>query len=125
MRCKIILDTIGNTPVVKINRIAPERVDVYFKFEVFNPAGSVKNRLALNVIEVAARDGRLKPGQTAVEATSDNSGIGLAIVCAAKGNPLVVTLADSFSIARRKLMRSVGGECGVEAAHGKGLWFVT
>jgi len=105
-----ILDTVGNTPVIKINRIAPEGVNVYVKFEAFNPAGSVKDRLALNIIEAAERDGRLKPGQTVVEATSGNTGIGLAMVCAAKGYPLVVTMAESFSIERRQLMRFLGAK---------------
>ena len=105
-----ILDTVGDTPCVRVNRIAPEHVDVYVKFEAFNPAGSVKDRLALNIIEAAERDGRLKPGQTVVEATSGNTGIGLAMVCAAKGYPLVVTMADSFSIERRRLMRFLGAK---------------
>ncbi|SON55714.1 Cysteine synthase [Hartmannibacter diazotrophicus] len=105
-----VLDTIGDTPVIKINRIAPDHVTVYVKAEAYNPAGSVKDRLALNIIEAAERDGRLKPGQTVVEATSGNTGIGLAMVCAAKGYPLVVTMADSFSIERRKLMRFLGAK---------------
>ncbi len=105
-----ILDTVGNTPVVCINRIAPKHVNVYVKFEAFNPAGSVKDRLALNIVEAAERDGRLKPGQTIVEATSGNTGIGLAMVCAAKGYPLVVTMADSFSVERRRLMRFLGAK---------------
>ena len=105
-----ILDTVGNTPVIKINRIAPEDVNVYVKYEAFNPAGSVKDRLALNIIEAAERDGRLKPGQTVVEATSGNTGIGLAMVCAAKGYPLVITMAESFSIERRRLMRFLGAK---------------
>lgn len=105
-----ILDTVGNTPVIRINNIAPKNVSVYVKFEAFNPAGSVKDRLALNIIEAAERDGRLKPGQTVVEATSGNTGIGLAMVCAAKGYPLVVTMADSFSIERRRLMRFLGAK---------------
>lgn len=105
-----ILDTVGDTPVIRINRIAPKNVTVYVKFEAFNPAGSVKDRLALNVIEAAERDGRLKPGQTIVEATSGNTGIGLAMVCAAKGYPLVVTMADSFSVERRRLMRFLGAK---------------
>lgn len=105
-----VLDTIGNTPVIKINRIAPEGVNVYVKFEAFNPAGSVKDRLALNIIESAERDGRLKPGQTVVEATSGNTGIGLAMVCAAKGYPLVITMAESFSVERRRLMRFLGAK---------------
>lgn len=90
---------------MRINKIAPDHVQVYVKFEAFNPGGSVKDRLALNIIEAAERDGRLKPGQTIVEATSGNTGIGLAMVCAAKGYPLVVTMAESFSVERRRLMR--------------------
>ncbi|MBT8409667.1 MAG: pyridoxal-phosphate dependent enzyme [Alphaproteobacteria bacterium] len=105
-----ILDTVGDTPAIKINRIAPNHVTVYVKAEAFNPAGSVKDRLALNIIEAAERDGSLKPGQTVVEATSGNTGIGLAMVCAAKGYPLVVTMADSFSIERRRLMRFLGAK---------------
>ena len=105
-----IVDTVGNTPVVKLNRIAPEGVSVYVKAEFFNPAASVKDRLALNIIEAAERDGTLKPGQTVVEATSGNTGIGLAMVCAAKGYPLVVTMAESFSIERRRLMRFLGAK---------------
>lgn len=105
-----ILDTVGDTPVIRINRIAPTHVSVYVKFEAFNPAGSVKDRLALNIVEAAERDGRLKPGQTIVEATSGNTGIGLAMVCAAKGYPLVVTMADSFSVERRRLMRFFGAK---------------
>lgn len=105
-----VLDTVGNTPCIKINRIAPKNVSVYVKFEAFNPAGSVKDRLAVNIIEAAERDGTLKPGQTVVEATSGNTGIGLAMVCAAKGYPLVVTMADSFSVERRRLMRFLGAK---------------
>ncbi len=105
-----ILDTVGDTPVVRLNRIAPKGVTVYVKVEAFNPAASVKDRLALNIIEAAEREGRLKPGQTVVEATSGNTGIGLAMVCAAKGYPLVVTMADSFSVERRKLMRFLGAK---------------
>ncbi|MEM0945799.1 MAG: cysteine synthase A [Pseudomonadota bacterium] len=103
-----VLDTVGDTPCIRINRIAPDHVTVYVKAEAFNPAASVKDRLALNIIEAAERDGRLKPGQTVVEATSGNTGIGLAMVCAAKGYPLVCIMADSFSIERRKLMRFLG-----------------
>ncbi|MEY8120851.1 MULTISPECIES: cysteine synthase A [unclassified Falsihalocynthiibacter] len=105
-----ILDTIGDTPTVRINDIAPDHVQVYVKLEAFNPAGSVKDRLAVNIIEAAERDGRLKPGQTIIEATSGNTGIGLAMVCAAKGYPLVVTMADSFSVERRRLMRFFGAK---------------
>ena len=103
-----VLDTIGNTPCIRINTLAPEGVELYVKAEFFNPAASVKDRLAVSIIEEAERSGALKPGQTVVEATSGNTGIGLAMVCAAKGYPLVVTMADSFSIERRKLMRFLG-----------------
>ncbi|MBT5264443.1 MAG: pyridoxal-phosphate dependent enzyme [Rhodospirillaceae bacterium] len=105
-----VLDTVGNTPCIRVNSLAPEGVRVYVKAEFFNPAGSVKDRLALNIIEAGERSGDLKPGQTVVEATSGNTGIGLAMVCAAKGYPLVVTMADSFSIERRKLMRFLGAK---------------
>lgn len=103
-----ILETIGNTPVVRINKLAPPGVELFVKIEAFNPLGSVKDRLALGVIEDAERRGLLKPGQTVVEATSGNTGIGLAMVCAQKGYPLVVTMAESFSVERRKLMRFLG-----------------
>ena len=105
-----ILGTIGHTPVVRINRIAPAGVDLFVKIEAFNPLGSVKDRLALGVIEDAERRGVLKPGQTVIEATSGNTGIGLAMVCAQKGYPLVLVMADSFSIERRKLMRFLGAK---------------
>jgi cysteine synthase A len=105
-----IIDTVGDTPVVRINRLAPAHVELYVKCEFFNPAASVKDRLALNIIEAAERDGSLRPGQTVVEATSGNTGIGLAMVCAAKGYPLVVTMADSFSVERRQLMRFLGAK---------------
>ncbi len=105
-----ILETVGNTPVVKIGKLAPPNVNLYVKIEAFNPLGSVKDRLALGIIEDAERSGALKPGQTVVEATSGNTGIGLAMVCAAKGYPLVVTMAESFSIERRKLMRFLGAK---------------
>lgn len=105
-----ILETVGNTPAVRINRLAPEGVNLYVKVEAFNPLGSVKDRLALGLIEAAEKDGSLKPGQTVVEATSGNTGIGLAMVCAAKGYPLVVTMAESFSVERRKLMRFLGAK---------------
>ncbi len=105
-----VVDTIGNTPAIRINNLAPEGVEVYVKAEFFNPAASVKDRLAIGIIEAAERSGALKPGQTVVEATSGNTGIGLAMVCAQKGYPLVVTMADSFSIERRKLMRMLGAK---------------
>src|SRR6201990_2540130 len=103
-----ILGTVGNTPVVKINNLAPPGVNLFVKIEAFNPLGSVKDSLALGVIEAAEASGELKPGQTVVEATSGNTGIGLAMVCAAKGYPLVVTMAEPFSVERRKLMGFLG-----------------
>lgn len=109
-RFSSILETVGNTPVVRINKLAPKGIDLYVKIEAFNPLGSVKDRLALGVIEEAEKSGKLKPGQTVVEATSGNTGIGLAMVCAAKGYPLVVTMAESFSIERRRLMRFLGAK---------------
>ncbi|MDW4499980.1 pyridoxal-phosphate dependent enzyme [Sulfitobacter sp. D35] len=120
-----ILDTVGDTPAIRINRIAPDNVTIYVKFEAFNPAGSVKDRLALNIIEAAERDGRLKPGQTVVEATSGNTGIGLAMVCAAKGYPLVVTMADSFSVERRRLMRFLGAKVVLTPRAQKGFGMYT
>ena len=107
---KNILNTIGNTPVIKIKNLAPKDINLYVKAEYFNPASSVKDRLAKNIIDNAETDGSLKPGQTVVEATSGNTGIGLAMVCAAKGYPLVVTMPDSVSIERRKLMRFLGAK---------------
>jgi cysteine synthase A len=115
-----ILETIGNTPVVKLNRLAPEGIDLYVKIEAFNPMGSVKDRLALSVIEHAEETGELKPGQTVVEATSGNTGIGLAMVCAQKGYPLVVTMAESFSIERRRMMRFLGAKVVLTPAALKG-----
>ena len=103
-----ILDTIGNTPVVSINRLAPEGIDMFVKVEAFNPMSSVKDRLAIGIIEDAERKGLLKPGQTVIEATSGNTGIALAMVCAVKGYPFVAVMAESFSIERRKLMRALG-----------------
>ena len=106
--CANILETIGRTPVVRINRLAPPGINLFVKVEAFNPLGSIKDRLALGVIEDAGRRGQLRPGQTVVEATSGNTGIGLAMVCAQKGYPLVVTMSENFSIERRKLMRFLG-----------------
>ena len=103
-----ILGTIGRTPVVRLNRIGPKHVTLYAKVEYFNPGGSVKDRLAIAIIEDAERRGVLKPGQTVVEATSGNTGVALAMVCASKGYPFVAIMADSFSIERRKLMRAFG-----------------
>ncbi len=119
-----ILDTIGHTPVVKINRLAPAGVDLYVKVEAANPLGSVKDRLALGVIEDAERSGALKPGQTVVEATSGNTGIGLAMVCAQKGYPLVITMAESFSVERRKLMRFLGARVVLTPAAERALGMV-
>lgn len=116
-----ILDTVGDTPCVRVNNLAPDGVELYVKAEFFNPAASVKDRLALNIIEAAERDGTLKPGQTVVEATSGNTGIGLAMVCAQKGYPLVVTMADSFSIERRKLMRMLGAKVVLTPRAEKGI----
>jgi cysteine synthase len=105
-----ILGTIGKTPVVRIQRIAPKHVTMYVKCEFFNPLSSVKDRLAIAIIEDAERRGTLKPGQTVIEATSGNTGIALAMVCAAKGYPFVATMAESFSIERRKIMRMLGAK---------------
>jgi cysteine synthase A len=116
-----VVDTIGNTPCIRLNRIAPAHVRLYVKAEFFNPAGSVKDRLAISIIEEAERRGDLVPGQTVVEATSGNTGIGLAMVCAAKGYPLVVTMADSFSVERRRLMRFLGAKVVLTPRAAKGL----
>jgi cysteine synthase A len=103
-----ILHTIGRTPIVRINRIAPSHVTMYVKCEFFNPLSSVKDRLAIAIIEDAERSGVLKPGQTVIEATSGNTGIALAMVCAAKGYPFVAVMVETFSIERRKIMRMLG-----------------
>ena len=105
-----ILDTIGRTPIVRIHRLAPGHVTMYVKCEFFNPLGSVKDRLAIAIIEDAEKRGALTPGQTVVEATSGNTGIALAMVCAAKGHPFVATMAESFSVERRKIMRLLGAK---------------
>jgi cysteine synthase A len=119
-----ILETVGNTPVVRINRLAPDHVNLYVKVEAFNPLGSVKDRLALGVIEDAEKTGKLKPGQTVVEATSGNTGIGLAMVCAQKGYPLVVTMAETFSVERRRLMRFLGAKVVLTPAAERGTGMV-
>ena len=119
-----ILETVGNTPVVRVDKLAPEGINLFVKIEAFNPLGSVKDRLALGVIEAAEKSGELKPGQTVIEATSGNTGIGLAMVCAQKGYPLVVTMADSFSVERRKLMRFLGAEVVLTPAKEKGTGMV-
>ena len=105
-----ILQTIGNTPVVRLNRMGPDNVEIYVKVESFNPMGSVKDRLAFAIINDAQESGELEPGQTVVEATSGNTGIALAMVCAATGHPFVATMADSFSVERRKIMRGLGAK---------------
>jgi len=119
-RYENILGTVGGTPVVRINKLAPDNVNLFAKVEAFNPLGSVKDRLALGVIEHAEKTGALQPGQTVVEATSGNTGIGLAMVCAQKGYPLVVTMAESFSLERRKLMRFLGAKVVLTPAAEKG-----
>ena len=107
---KDLLSSIGNTPIIKIKNIAPKNINLFVKAEYFNPGGSVKDRLALSIIEKAEKEGLLKPRQTVVEATSGNTGIGLAMVCASKGYPCVMTMPDSTSIERRKLMRFLGAK---------------
>ena len=119
-----ITDTIGRTPVVRINRLAPEGVEMYVKVESFNPGGSVKDRLALAVILDAERSGELKPGQTVVEATSGNTGIALAMVCAARGYPFVAFMTETFSIERRKLMRAYGAKVILTPAAERGTGMV-
>lgn len=119
-----ILDTIGHTPIVKIQRLAPAGVDMYVKVEAFNPGGSVKDRLALAIILDAEARGDLKPGQTVVEATSGNTGIALAMVCAARGYPFVAFMAETFSIERRKLMRAYGAKVILTAAAERGSGMV-
>jgi cysteine synthase A len=119
-RFESILDTVGRTPVVRIKKLAPPHVRLYVKIEAFNPMGSVKDRLALGIIEDAERTGKLAPGQTVIEATSGNTGIGLAMVCAEKGYPLVVTMSENFSVERRKLMRFLGAKVVLTPAALKG-----
>jgi cysteine synthase A len=119
-----ILDTIGRTPVVKLQRTGPENVDIFVKIESFNPMGSVKDRLALAIIDDAERRGVIKPGQTVVEATSGNTGIALAMVCAAKGYPFVATMAESFSVERRKIMRAMGAKVILTPAAERGTGMV-
>jgi cysteine synthase A len=119
-----ILQTIGRTPVVRVAKLAPPGVEVFAKLEAFNPLGSVKDRLALGVIEAAERSGELQPGQTVIEASSGNTGIGLAMVCAQKGYPLVIVMAESFSVERRKLMRFLGAKVVLTPAAEKGSGMV-
>jgi len=115
-----ILGTIGKTPIVRVNRLAPRHATLYVKCEFFNPMSSVKDRLAIAIIEDAERRGTLKPGQTVIEATSGNTGIALAMVCAAKGYPFVAVMADSFSVERRKIMRMLGARVILTPAAGRG-----
>ena len=119
-----ILETVGHTPVVRVQRLAPAGVNLFVKIEAFNPLGSVKDRLALGVIEAAEASGELKPGQTVIEATSGNTGIGLAMVCAAKGYPLVLLMAEQFSIERRRLMRFLGAKVVLTPAAGRAVAMV-
>ena len=119
-----ILDTIGKTPIVRIRRLAPAHVTIYVKCEFFNPLSSVKDRLAIGIIEDAERSGALKPGQTVVEATSGNTGIALAMVCAAKGYPFVAVMTESFSIERRKIMRMLGARVVLTPAAERGTGMV-
>ena len=119
-----IIETIGNTPVVRINNMGPDHVELYVKVESFNPLGSVKDRLAIAIILDAEKRGTLQPGQTVVEATSGNTGISLAMVCAAKGYPFVATMADSFSIERRKIMRGLGAKVILTPAAERGTGMV-
>lgn len=119
-----ILDTIGNTPVVRLNNIAPDHVTMYAKIEAFNPLGSVKDRLALAIINDAEKRGVIEPGQTVVEATSGNTGIALAMVCAAKGYPFVATMVETFSVERRKIMRALGARVLLTPAAERGTGMV-
>jgi cysteine synthase A len=119
-----ILQTIGNTPVVRLNRMGPEGVEVYVKVESFNPMASVKDRLAFAIVNDALQSGALRPGQTVVEATSGNTGIALAMVCAALGHPFVATMADSFSMERRKIMRGLGAKVVLTPAAERGSGMV-
>ena len=124
-RYSSILETIGNTPVVRINRLAPAGIDLFVKIEAFNPLSSVKDRLAIAVIEAGEKSGELKPGQTVLEATSGNTGIGLAMVCAAKGYPLVLIMAEPFSVERRKLMRFLGAKVVITPAAERAVGMIT
>jgi cysteine synthase A len=119
-----IIDTIGNTPIVKLNRIGPDHVDLYVKVEAFNPGASVKDRLAWGIIQEAERSGALSPGQTVIEATSGNTGIALAMVCAARGYPFVATMVETFSIERRKLMKLLGAKVILTPAAERGTGMV-
>lgn len=115
-----ILETIGNIPIVRLNRIAPENQNIYATLEAFNPLASVKDRLAIAIIDDAERRGILQPGQIVVEATAGNTGIALALVCAAKGYPFVATMVETFSIERRKIMKALGAKVILTPAAEKG-----
>jgi cysteine synthase A len=119
-----ILETIGHTPIVKIQKLAPEGIDLYVKLEAFNPMSSVKDRLAIGIIEDAEKRGVLKPGQTVIEATSGNTGIALAMVCAVRGHPFVSVMAESFSVERRRLMRFLGAKVVLTPAAERGTGMV-
>src|SRR3978361_2451316 len=119
-----ILETVGHTPGGNSGQLPPAGVNLYVKVEAFNPLGSVKDRLALGVIEAAERSGALKPGQTVIEATSGNTGIGLAMVCAQKGYPLVIVMAEPFSVERRRLMRFLGAKGGITPAADRGMGMI-
>ena len=119
-----ILETIGKTPVIKINRLAPAHVNMYVKVEAFNPMASVKDRLAFAIINDAEQQGKLKPGQTVIEATSGNTGIALAMVCAVKGYPFVAVMSDSFSVERRKLMKAFGAKVILTPAAARGTGMI-
>jgi len=119
-----VLETIGNTPIVRINRISPVNQNIYAKLESFNPLASVKDRLAIAIIEDAEKKGTLQPGETVVEATSGNTGIALAMVCAAKGYPFVATMVETFSVERRKIMKALGARVILTPAAEKGTGMV-
>ncbi len=119
-----VLETIGNTPIVRINRISPVNQNIYAKLESFNPLASVKDRLAIAIIEDAEKKGTLQPGETVVEATSGNTGIALAVVCAAKGYPFVATMVETFSVERRKIMKALGARVILTPAAEKGTGMV-
>lgn len=119
-----ILSTIGNTPIIKINRLNPSHINMYVKAEYFNPLGSVKDRLAFAIINDAEQTGKLKPGQTVIEATSGNTGIALAMVCAAKGYPFIAVMTETFSVERRKIMRALGAKVLLTAAAERGTGMV-
>ena len=124
MRYDSILETIGNTPIVKLNRLAPTGQTIYAKVESFNPMASVKDRLAIAIIDDALARGTLRPGQTVIEATSGNTGIALAMVCAAKGHPFVATMVETFSIERRKIMKALGAKVILTPAAERGTGMV-